>query len=278
MALIDWEPLQPFGARVDLDLNGPVCEEQVEQLLELFDRYRLLLFRNQRLPYDDHLRIAGWFGPTDRGGNQPVLDPAMGKMGLGTKELAFHSDLAGSDAPLEGLSLYAIDVDEGEVSTLFIDAAATLERLPAELRDRIDGLNVLNFWSTPDNSSERERNSPNSPPDWPHAEHPLVRRHPRTGAETLFLNATHTERIVGLDVEESEALIRTLFGYLYDPEFVHEHLWRNGDLVIWDNQVLQHGRAAIPDGIKRRLQRVVIGYDVTAESLPEQFKRAYATK
>jgi taurine dioxygenase len=274
MARISWEPLEHFGALVDLDLSETASEQQIAELRALFDLHQLLLFRNQKLSYDDQLEVSGWFGPAAREKAPSILSPALGVMGLGSNDLGFHSDLACTNEPLDALSLYALEVDEGKTSTLFADAVAAASRLPEALQRRIRGLSVLNLWPTFDNSPVWKRDAV-IPGDWPGAVHPLLLTHPRTGAELLYLNASHSERILGLSPEESEELMKTLFACFYDEAFVLEHRWRNGDLVIWDNLAVQHGRRTIPPGTTRRLQRVAIGTEPHGKNMPAEYAKAF---
>jgi taurine dioxygenase len=62
---------------------------------------------------------------------------------------------------------------------------------------------------------------------------------------------------VGLGPDESEELLEELFQYLYAPANLLEHVWRNGDLVVWDNFAVQHARANVrTDGPARTLRKV----------------------
>ena len=42
-------------------------------------------------------------------------------------------------------------------------------------------------------------------------EHPVVRTHPETGKKILFVNWTYTQRIIGLDKEESDEILNKIF-------------------------------------------------------------------
>ena len=70
----------------------------------------------------------------------------------------------------------------------------------------------------------------------PPMEHPVVRRHPVTGREALFVNPGFTERFADMTPEESRPLLDYLFEQATDPAIVYRHRWRVGDLVFWDNQ------------------------------------------
>jgi taurine dioxygenase len=73
----------------------------------------------------------------------------------------------------------------------------------------------------------------------------------------LYVSQQATIEILGLPPEENEALLDELFTHLYDPAFVLEHRWHEGDLVVWDNIAVQHARAAVRlDGPERTLRKV----------------------
>jgi taurine dioxygenase len=107
-------------------------------------------------------------------------------------------------------------------------------------------------------------------PAWlPWTEHRAVMAHPVTGAPLLFVNEMQTARLVGVNEEESWALMQAVFGYLYDPPYVYEHMWNQGDLVIWDNIALQHARSALPARSRRTLQRVIVADKRFSELYPD---------
>ena len=100
---------------------------------------------------------------------------------------------------------------------------------------------------------------------------PVVSIHPTTGQPVLFVNEQHVERIEGLDPAESRALLVALFDHLYAEANIFEHRWRNGDLVIWDNIALQHGRRAIGGVRRRKLQRASVAERSLLEQVPDYF-------
>jgi len=93
----------------------------------------------------------------------------------------------------------------------------------------------------------------------PEATHPLVRIHPATGRKGLYLNANRMEQVVGLERAESDALLDQLIAHAIEPRFQYRHVWRQGDVVIWDNRATMH-RVMIdyPMGEPRVMQRVLI--------------------
>ena len=87
---------------------------------------------------------------------------------------------------------------------------------------------------------------------------PIGLNHPRTGRTILYVSQMMTSNVAGLPSEESEELLQTLFSYLYDPAHSWQHDWRTGDLVLWDNQAVQHGRPNVSlEGPARTLRKVI---------------------
>ncbi|EJN7749078.1 TauD/TfdA family dioxygenase, partial [Escherichia coli] len=70
--------------------------------------------------------------------------------------------------------------------------------------------------------------------------HPVVRTHPVTGKQALFVNEGFTTRIVDVSEKESEALLGFLFAHITKPEFQVRWRWQPNDIAIWDNRVTQH--------------------------------------
>ncbi len=81
--------------------------------------------------------------------------------------------------------------------------------------------------------------------------HPVVKTHPVTQRQWLTVNETYTRFIEGLPPLEAEAILTMLFKHMQKPEFSHRHRWQVGDLLIWDQQAVQH--YAVVDYTERRL-------------------------
>jgi taurine dioxygenase len=75
---------------------------------------------------------------------------------------------------------------------------------------------------------------------YPRAEHPIVRTHPVTGRQALFVNRVFTTQIVGLGRNESDSLLQMLFRHVETPELYIRLNWRPNTLACWDNRCTQH--------------------------------------
>ena len=93
----------------------------------------------------------------------------------------------------------------------------------------------------------------------PEATHPLVRTHPETHRRSLYLNPNRMERIVGLERDESDRLLDELIAHATQMKYQYRHVWRQGDIVIWDNRCTMHkANADYPDGERRLMHRVIV--------------------
>jgi taurine dioxygenase len=92
----------------------------------------------------------------------------------------------------------------------------------------------------------------------PGAIHPLVCTHPDSGRQMLYLGRRRNAYLMGLALTESEALLEELWTYVARPEFAWEHVWKVGDLVIWDNRCTMHRRDPFDDHNRRIMHRTQI--------------------
>ena len=171
--------------------------------------------------------------------------------------LQYHSDTMWAAAPIQVLSLYGLDVEPPVAPTTWVSTVRAWDTLPPELRARAEAHEVLHaadgfrrgdltdvFVSSTANPRSLVA--------------PIGQAHPRTGETMLFVCEQMTKSVVGLDPDESEALLQELFAHLYDPDVEWHHDWRERDLVVWDNLATQHARHVNvrTDGPARTLRKV----------------------
>jgi taurine dioxygenase len=134
------------------------------------------------------------------------------------------------------------------------------ETLPEDLKRKIEGkkaMNIAEYNIGTINSSAIERLDNPDPNTKRHA-HPIVRTHPATGRRALYVNRLLTAYIEDMPREESDAVLNALFDHQERREFVYEHVWTPGDLVIWDNRCTVHARTDFDASERRLLRRVIV--------------------
>lgn len=70
--------------------------------------------------------------------------------------------------------------------------------------------------------------------------HPVVRRHPVTGRSALYVNRSFVTHFAGMTAEESAPILEYLYRHMTRAEFCYRHLWREGDVLVWDNRSVLH--------------------------------------
>jgi taurine dioxygenase len=161
--------------------------------------------------------------------------------------------------PPKASMLYALEVPPRGGNTSFCSMYAIYESLPAALKARIEGLTIKHDGTYNSGGYLRQGVAPTGDPRTsPGALHPLVCTHPDTGRRLLYLGRRRNAFIAGLDLAESEALLDELWSYVARPEVAWEHVWRVGDLVLWDNRCTMHRRDAFDPGARRIMHRTQI--------------------
>ena len=267
-----------FGADVrGIDLSRPVAKDTIRAIRQLWYEHSVLLVPGQVLDEDTQVRFGEYFGELAKTmGSYAILknshpavmyvtnEKAEGKYvgALPDGEMFFHSDMCYVERPCLGTMLYAMEIPSQGGNTLFADQYAAYEALPEETKRRIEGLNAVNTFEPGryDNYAESITRAPVSK-EARSAAHPMVLTHPATGRRALYINRLMTEYIVGMPREESNALLDTLFNHQEQKQFIYEHRWTRGDVVIWDNRCVLHARTDFSAAELRKLRRVTVATD-----------------
>lgn len=253
-----WRALAPFGVELDCDLSEPVTPARSARLAELLAASGYLLARGQSLTMAQQTALMEPIGPIILRPQENGYISTDANATSSRAELSFHADAAYTDAPFAALSLHAVDVVDDASGTRFASAERGYETLPAPLRRRLDALSAEMISPTLSGVGVRACDQ-REPERTQGATFPAVRVNPRTGRPVIGVSEMHTARLLDVEWEESRDLLGRIYDHLYAPENSTEHLWRRGDIVIWDNLTLQHARGSL-NGVGRRvLQRVVAG-------------------
>jgi taurine dioxygenase len=88
--------------------------------------------------------------------------------------------------------------------------------------------------------------------------HPIIRTHPVTGRQGLFINDVYTIAIAGMDQAESNILLKRLFKHMTRDELVYCHRWQADMLVLWDNRCVVHYAGGGYEGYQRIMYRTTL--------------------
>jgi alpha-ketoglutarate-dependent 2,4-dichlorophenoxyacetate dioxygenase len=265
-------PLTPkLGAEIiGVDLARGVDDALFRSIHQAFLQYQVLLFGTQELPPGRQVEFARHFGEVqihvmnqyhadghpelyrlsnlDENGNPNGKHPDKGT-------LAWHTDGSWRRVTGQATIIYAEVVAGEGGETHFCDMYGAYERLSPEWKKRIASLRAvhnLDFSRTRRHGEEPMTEAQRS--EVPPVDHPIVRTHPDTGRKCLFLG-DHAEYIVGMDYDESRALIDELNAIAVHMDLTYEHRWTPGELIVWDNRCLMHRATDYDPAVQRRVVR-----------------------
>jgi taurine dioxygenase len=262
-----------IGAEIGgVDLSRQLDAATVEAIRRAWYDHSVLLFRGQEISGEDQLRFAGHFGviaerhkPKDGATRvdspdwtnlMPISDKkdADGKAlgGLGHGEMWFHSDKCYHERPHRASFLYGIEIPSEGGHTRFASLYAAYDNVPDDLKRRLEGKRVMQGY---DYGSDKRLDLNVNLDNIFHYSQPIFVTNPGSGRKALYVSRLNTMWIEGMDRDESEAILSQLFDITEDPAIVYEHVWRPGDLVMWDNLACLHARTDWPDDQSRMLRR-----------------------
>ena len=260
---IDIRLLKPFGAVVGgIDLSQPLADADFKRILDTFNQHALLVFPAQRLDDDTQTAFSARFGPlemrptelrsqqrnpdmraevndlsnVDKDNNllRPGDDRALAYEG----NMLWHTDSSYKTVPATASLLSAREIPPEGGETEFADMRAAWDALLEEKRRSLEGLvaehsavysrKLVGFIYAPDEQAAL-----------PPALQPLMRTHPVTGRKSIYV-ASHASHIIGWPAEKGRALLDELTEFATQPQFVYQHRWGAGDLVMWDNRCTLH--------------------------------------
>jgi taurine dioxygenase len=280
-----------LGAEIrGVDISKPLSAKDRDAIRAAWLKNLILLFRDQSLDDPALMAFARNFGALEHapsnensakfGGDHEAYPEiaiisnivengrAVGSLGAG--EAAWHSDSSFIETPPAGSFLYAIEIPPEGGNTYFCNMYRAYETLSADLKRKIEGRRAVHsFAYTSAGQLRKGFDEVSDVTKSPGARHPLVRTHPETGRKALYPGRRLGSYVVGLPVEESEALLDALWAHATQDAFVWGHRWRVGDLIVWDNRCALHRRDPFDPKSRRLLHRTQTKGDVPYEQLAE---------
>ncbi|WP_176594051.1 TauD/TfdA family dioxygenase [Sphingobium sp. EM0848] len=278
------KPLPTIGQEVlDLDPGAGIDDVTARDLVDLWRDAGVVLFRGVGTSPETLLKLSRCFGELDphpiesfRMPDYPELILLTNKGGLRGPVYAFdgvptygripwHTDLAFSETPNAGALLNMVEKASIGGQTAWLDTEKAYEALDSDLKQRIEGLEArfefcadLAKMKYCNPNGVRVGESSAKFPDYQPLARPLVWKHPDTGRTIMNFCPLNLQGIVGLDDAENDALIQRLIDAVIQPQFIYEHAWEEGDIILWDNYRMMHSAMGHPVDVVRVVHRTTL--------------------
>ena len=235
------------GAEVrGIDLSQPLDARMIETLQTALAEHCVLFFHDQAMTPSQQKSLGRHFGKLHLHPAWPrILEGHPEIMEIYTDENSkriagedWHSDVSCDAEPPLGTILQMIEVPPVGGDTLFANMYAAFESLSGPMQRFLQEMSAVHdgehvYYGRYESVKEDHKT-------YPRSEHPVVRTHPVSRRQALFVNRTFTTRIVELEKYESDAVLRMLLEHIERPEFQCRFQWQPNSVAFWDNRCAQH--------------------------------------
>ncbi len=263
-----------IGVEVSDFSLADLTRENISFLRSKWVEYGLIVFPKLPLSHDEFKDFALSFGDF---GDDPFISslpdyPNIAEIKRSANEKAtpfggtWHSDWSFMKKPPSATLLHSKIIPPIGGNTLFANTEKSFAALPEDMKNRLRNLKVIHSAKIPyaDDGfyalEKEERSMKILPSKEAKAtfSHPMVKIHPETNKECLFINPVYTINIEGFSEDESQQLLWELYEHMIQDKFVYEHVWNEDMLIMWDNRTVMHQATGGYDGYDRLLHRITL--------------------
>jgi taurine dioxygenase len=263
-----------IGVEVSDFSLSDLTAENVAFLRSKWVEYGLIVFPKLPLSHDEFKDFALSFGDF---GDDPFISslpdyPNIAEIKRSANEKAtpfggtWHSDWSFMKKPPSATLLHSKVIPPVGGNTLFANTEKAFAALPEKMKDKLRNLKVIHSAKIPyaDDGfyalEKEERSMKILPSKEAKAtfSHPMIKIHPETKKECLFINPVYTINIEGFSEDESQQLLWELYEHMIQDQFVYEHVWNEDMLIMWDNRTVMHQATGGYDGFDRLLHRITL--------------------
>ena len=236
-----------IGAEIHgVDLSKGLSNQQFDDIHRALMENLVIFFRDQKLSIDEQKDFGRRFGklhihPAAPKGLEEHPEILIIKADDKSKRVAgeeWHSDVSCDPEPPMGSILYLTTVPpDGGGDTMFANMYRAYETLSEPMRRMLEGLTAIHDG---EHVFRGRYGIKDEGKVFPRSEHPVIRTHPVTGKQLLFVNRGFTTRIVQLTRHESTAMLEMLYRHIETPELHCRFKWQANSIAFWDNRCVQH--------------------------------------
>jgi len=277
-----FEKLHPtIGAKVQgIDLSI-LSDDNISEINNLWLKYLILLFPNQDISDEDHIKFGRKFGQLEKHpslSHRSSKNPEIYRVSNVSEEgkiipskntswqylkqsWLWHTDSSFREIPSKGSILHGISTTRKGGSTYFANMYEAYNDLDENTKESINNLWVIHDHDYIINLSSELKSKQNkgSYEHLPPVKHPLVQVHPVTRKKSLFLSPHTMVNIDGFNKIEGRKLLDELIDHSVQSKYVYKHEWNDNDIIMWDNRCTMHSVEPFDNNtIKRIMHRVTL--------------------
>lgn len=291
------EPHLPFGVRIG-GLTVEILQDAAirQEIDRLFVQHGMIVFEGVENSDRMQLALSSCFGPlkehpvkavarVDSDRMPGVVEIAARPDNGGVVEIAgkqlthwlpWHFDHCYNDELNRAGVLRAMTIVEEGGITGFMDGIALYQRFPKDLRDRIEGKDIVYTLATAYSDLKyaipqgyREVKAKPTTAEFhaqadamPRAIHPAVWTRP-TGEKCLHVSQYMAQGILGDETPAGDALLEDVCRAIValEPTCSYHHKWKPSDMLIWDNTRMLHAVSGSNPQDTRIMYRTTISGD-----------------
>ena len=248
------------GAEIAFDLARDIDDARFRDIERAFHDNIVVVFRGQQLSNERHIEFSRRFGELEIHIVEKYLLPGFPEIllisnirdehgeniGLADAGFTWHTDTSYRRRPSRCSLLYAKEVPQRDGQplgdTVFANTIAAYQALPESMKRHLAGLKAIHRYAARRRvaDSPRPKLTQAQLEETPDIAHPIVRTHPYTGRNALYVTAGECVGIEGMPEDEAVDLIAELDAHCVRPEFLYRHKWQVGNLLMWDNTSAMH--------------------------------------
>ena len=258
---LNTKPLHPtFGLIIEnLDINQVSNNFLYTEIRELFENYSAILFKNQRITDDAHIKFANLFGElenreamaanSDTGfklslvTNQKEDKSVYGEFDIKTLDLKanmlWHTDSTFLPIPALANIITAKVIPSSGGETELASTRSALKKLPKDLYYSIKDKKIWHNLSHSRRQINKQLAKESYISRWPSQKWDAILKNPINNQKSIYI-ASHSYQIDGMSELESQKIITDIINFCTRDEYVYSHSWTPGDVLIWDERCILH--------------------------------------
>ena len=266
---------RPLTSAMGAEVVGPRLTELSDEAFEDFKRalyhHKMLYIRGQHLSHAEHEQWAARLGPfavdayTQGVPGHREVHPIIKEADVKAASLfggGWHTDSPFLEEPPAITTLRAVEIPPFGGDTSWANCALAFRHLSRTYQDMLRPLRVhmiaRNNYLTQSVLMDKPIEFSNEETRKAGLEgryHPLVRTHPETGEESLYICDTYTVGFEGMTTAEAKPIVDFLVAHCTQHAFTCRLRWEPGMVAMWDNRAAMHLGPNDYDGYRREMYR-----------------------